>query len=260
MSAPVFVLEPDVLAEAQAGATVVLAGAEGRHAASVVRLAPGERAVLVDGRGRRADAIVRDTTGRDQVSFDIEAIADEPEPPQSFVVAQALPKGDRGELAVEVMTEVGVDVIIPWSASRCVSVWRGDRAEKSLRKWQDAARAAAKQSRRARHPRVEPLASTTAVVARVRQAALALVLDEEAAAPIGSVELPDAGEVLLIVGPEGGISDDERHAFAQAGARAVRLGPTVLRTSTAGVVGLTALLAGSPRWERADDGHGRMAT
>lgn len=248
MTAPLFVVEPADLIAARSGDTVLLTGTEGRHAASVVRLAVGESVIVVDGFGRRVDCTVGRVLSRDELELSIDSVIDEPAPAVQFAVAQGLPKGDRGELAVEVMTEIGVDCIVPWAAARCVTQWRPDRAEKAHRKWADAARAAAKQARRAWHPRVEALESTSDLASRVSGAALALVLDEEASESIGGVELPAAGEVLLVVGPEGGITPGERESLVAAGARAVRLGPTVLRTSTAGVAALAVLLARTERW------------
>lgn len=248
MTAPVFVVSPVELAEVVAGGHITLRGTEGKHAASVVRLTPGESAVVVDGAGRRAACTVEEVAGRDEVVFSVVSVIDEPQPEPSFTVVQALPKGERGELAVEVLTEAGVDFVVPWSAARCITQWRPDRAVKSHRKWVDASISAAKQSRRARHPEVATLASTREVVPRIESAALALVLDEKACESLGDVPVPASGEVVIVVGPEGGLTDDERAVFAAAGARAVRLGPTVLRTSTAGVVALAILLARTDRW------------
>ena len=159
-------------------------------------------------------------------------------------MVQAIPKGERAELAVEVLTEIGVDTIVPWAASRSVGVWRGERAAKSLAKWRATAREAAKQSRRAWFPEVTEMATTAEVVGRIASADLALVLHEEASVPIAPIA--GVAHVVLIVGPEGGIAPEELEAFS--GARTVSLGPTVLRTSTAGVAAVAALLSGSARW------------
>jgi 16S rRNA (uracil1498-N3)-methyltransferase len=172
----------------------------------------------------------------------VEEQLDEPEPAVRLVVVQALAKGDRSELAVEMLTEVGVHAVVPWQASRSVVRWSGDRGDKALARWRSTVREAAKQSRRLRVPEVTEVVSTKALLARLGAADLALVLHEEATEPIAAVPLPASGEVLVVVGPEGGISPDELAAFAGAGARAVRVGEHVLRTSTAGVVALSALL------------------
>jgi 16S rRNA (uracil1498-N3)-methyltransferase len=149
---------------------------------------------------------------------------------------------------VELLTEVGVDVIVPWSAANCVTQWRGDRVERAHRRWADAAHAAAKQARRARFPEVAPLASTADVIGLVQHAALALVLHEGAERAIGDVAAPDAGDLVLVVGPEGGLAPAERTDLVAAGAAEVRLGPSVLRTSSAGIAAVAALLAPTPRW------------
>ena len=164
------------------------------------------------------------------------------------MVVQAIPKGDRGELAVEVLTEIGVAEIVPWAADRSVAVWKGERAAKSLSRWRSTAREAAKQARRSWFPTVPEMASTADVVALVAEADLTVVLHEEASAPLASVSVPASGRVVVVVGPEGGLTDDEVAAFTAAGARSVRLGAEVLRTSTAGVAAVSALLSQTPRW------------
>jgi 16S rRNA (uracil1498-N3)-methyltransferase len=164
------------------------------------------------------------------------------------VVVQALPKGDRAETAVETLTEVGVDVIVPWLAERCVARWSGEKVARGRARWEAVARAAGKQSRRARFPEVAPLARTADVAALVRAAAAAVVLHEEAADPLGAGAWPLAGDIVLVVGPEGGIAPAELEALTAAGARLARLGPTVLRTSTAGTVAAGVVLAGTARW------------
>jgi len=165
-----------------------------------------------------------------------------------ITVVQAIPKGDRGELAVEEMTEVGVDRIVPWAAARCVPVWQGARGERSLAKWRLTAREAAKQSRRAWIPEVTDPASAGRVAQLMAQAACAIVLEPGAAAGLGRLSLPESGDLLVVVGPEGGITDEESAAFRAAGAIACRLGPTVLRTSTAGTVAAAILLTRTGRW------------
>jgi len=226
----------------------VLDGPEGRHAATVSRLGTGEAVVLVDGDGRRGTGIVTAVTGKDVVEVDVADVVTDPLSEPWLVVVQALPKGDRGETAVETMTEVGVDEVVPWAASRCVTRWREGRGDKALSRWRTTAAAAAKQSRRARFPVVADLATTATVAQRLAGAASALLLHEEASAPLASFDPPSAGEVVVVVGPEGGLSPEELSVFEAAGASAYRLGPTVLRTSTAGTAALAVLLARTPRW------------
>lgn len=236
LALPRFLLDP-----VPTSGVVVLAGAEGHHAARVQRLRVGGRLVVTDGRGAAALAEIV-AVDRDVLQLHIDQSAIEPAPARLVTVVQALPKGDRGELAVELMTELGVTEIVPWSATRCVTVWRGERGAKALAKWRCAAVAAAKQSRRAWFPVVSELADTADVAQRIASAAAARVLHEAASTPFDVAELPDRGELLLIVGPEGGLTDAELAEFAAAGAAPVQLGRHVLRTSTAGAAALAGLL------------------
>ncbi|MFJ8014007.1 16S rRNA (uracil(1498)-N(3))-methyltransferase [Streptomyces sp. NPDC096339] len=246
MTAPVFVVE-----EVPAGPEFVLDGPEGRHAVSVKRLNPGEAVVLADGRGRWAEAVVKAAEGKDRLVVSVSGVFEEAEPAVRITVVQALPKGDRGEVAVETMTETGVDAIVPWQASRCITQWRGDRGAKSLAKWRATAREAGKQSRRVRFPEVAEAMSTKQVAELLAGVDLAMVLHEDRDTPSGAlatVELPEAGSVVLVVGPEGGVSPEELAVFAGAGARPYRLGRSVLRTSTAGTAATAVLLARTGRW------------
>jgi 16S rRNA (uracil1498-N3)-methyltransferase len=182
------------------------------------------------------------------IELSVQFIRTEPAPSPAVAVVQAIPKGDRGELAVELMTEVGVDVIVPWAAERCVARWRGDRAVKSEERWRSAAFQAAKQARRVWFPRVAGQAGLAEVAEQVRAASLAVVLDPDAAEPLAGLASPAQGEVVLVVGPEGGLSPVEDKALREAGAVSARLGPTVLRASTAGAVAAAIVLSRSGRW------------
>ena len=237
--APLFLLDglPGGLPDAD---ELLVDGGEGRHAVEVLRLAPGERVRVGDGRGTvvEGDVVSADTTGlRVRVVSRHEA----PEPDPEFLLVQALPKGDRGPLAVDLATELGVDRIVPWTAARCVTRWRDDRVDKGLAKWRAAARAATKQARRPRLPEVTEPMTTRQVTALLAEADLALVLHEQARRPLVELDVPSTGIVAVVVGPEGGLTDGEVVAFRAAGAVPVRLGPEVLRTSTAGAAALAAL-------------------
>ena len=245
MSLPVFVVES--LGDARPGGTVELTGDEARHAVVVRRIRVGERVALTDGRGTTATCAVT-ATGRTTLTGAVEDVSRAEQASPRLVVVQAIPKGDRGELAVEMLTEVGADALVPWAAARSVAVWRGERGAKSLAKWRSSAREAAKQSRRSWFPEVTGLASTRDVAALLRDAALAVVLHEAAEAPLAALDVPERGDVVVVVGPEGGVSDEELEAFVRAGARAFRLGSSVLRTSTAGVAACAALLSRTARW------------
>jgi 16S rRNA (uracil1498-N3)-methyltransferase len=226
---------------------VILSGAEGRHAATVRRLRPGERVDVGDGAGLVAECVVVASSSRG-LELAVRARLEVPRPDPVITVVQAIPKGDRGELAVEEMTEVGVDRIMPWAAARCVPVWRTERGARSLTKWRATAREAAKQARRAWMPEVTEAVSAADVAQVITKAACAIVLVPDAADSLGGLKPPESGDLLVIVGPEGGITDDETAVFRAAGATARRLGPTVLRTSTAGTVAAAVLLSRSSRW------------
>ncbi|MET9829310.1 16S rRNA (uracil(1498)-N(3))-methyltransferase [Streptomyces sp. NPDC006385] len=248
MTAPVFVVEHLPAGGAQ---RYVLDGPEGRHAVSVKRLRPGESVVLTDGDGRWAECEVVDTEGKDRLVVRMGAVAEEPPQTPRITVVQALPKGDRGELAVETMTETGVDAIVPWAAARCITQWKGERGAKALGKWRATAREAGKQSRRVRFPEVADAATTKQVAALLAEADFAAVLHEErdyGSEPLATAELPAEGEIVLVVGPEGGVAPEELALFEEAGAKAYRLGRTVLRTSTAGTAATALLLGRTGRW------------
>jgi 16S rRNA (uracil1498-N3)-methyltransferase len=245
MSLPVFHL-PD-LAGAVVGGSVELTGDEARHATVVRRIRVGERVGLSDGAGVMVVGTVS-ATGKTSLTASVDEVVESPRESPRLVVVQGIPKGDRGELAVEMLTEVGADVIVPWAASRSVAVWRGERAAKSLAKWRSTAREAAKQSRRSWFPAVHETVGTPGVVDLLRDAALAVVLHEAGEKPLTDLEVPAEGDLVVVVGPEGGISHEELEAFASVGAEPTRLGRTVLRTSTAGVAAAAALLSRTPRW------------
>ena len=231
---------------------MVLAGPEGRHATVVRRLVPGELVDLTDGHGLLAHCVVV-AARAGELELAVQARRLDPEPRSPVVVVQAILKGDRGELAVELMTEVGVDVIVPWAAERCVARWPGDRADKALARLRSTAHEAAKQSRRARFPEVTGPAGLSGVVERVSQAQAALLLDPAAERRLVDAEQSAAanaagGDIVLIVGPEGGISETETERLVQAGAIPARLGPSVLRASTAGAVAGALILNAVGRW------------
>lgn len=246
MTAPVFLV--DSLAGVRPGGTLTLDGPEGRHAVSVRRLRVGEEVVLTDGAGAGAQGTVAAVEGKDRLTVAVGALRTEDAAAPRITVVQALPKGDRGELAVETMTETGVDAIVPWAAARCVTQWKGERAAKSLGKWRATAREAGKQSRRLTFPEVAEPHTTKQVAALLAAADFAAVLHEEGSAPLATAELPAEGSIVLVVGPEGGVSPEELAAFAEAGARPYRLGATVLRTSTAGTAATALLLGRTGRW------------
>ncbi len=230
-----------------AGDLYTLDGPEGHHAADVVRLRVGERALLGDGQGSTVDCTVV-ATGKGTVTLSVGRATVEPRPSPSLTVVQGIAKADRSELAVQAMTEVGVDTIVPWTAARSVVRWTGERGRRSQQRWVGTAREAAKQARRSWLPVVEETASTGTVASILASAAAGLVLHEDAAARLSTVDLAASGDIVLVIGPEGGIADEELAAFMAAGAVPVLLGRSILRTSTAGVAALAVLSTRLGRW------------
>ena len=202
--------------------TLSLDGDEGRHAVTVKRLRVGERLLLGDGLGRVATAEIV-SLGKQSLQARVLALAEQERNRPRLVVVQAVPKGERAELAVEVLTEIGADLIVPWAASRCVAV------------------------RRAWLPEVADLAATEDVTGLIADADVAIVLHEEATGGLSELPLSSAEVIVLIVGPEGGITAEELAAFGAA--HQVRLGAEVLRTSTAGVAAAAAVLSRTRRWQ-----------
>jgi len=247
VTAPVFFVETSALA---AAGRVVVDGDEGHHATVVRRLRIGEAVTLTDGQGCRGDGVVVDVA-KGLLTVVVDQVAQLPRPTPLLTVVQALPKSDRGERAVAALAEVGVDIIVPWSAERCVMKWAGPRGERGLARWRSTAAESAKQSRRVWWPAVTSMASTDEVSDRIKSSTLALVLHESAEESLADAVLPSAGEITLVVGPEGGLTDDELDGFRSAGGKTVQLGPTVLRTSTAGVVAAAVVLAAGSRWSTA---------
>ncbi len=231
-----------------AGGIAVVDGDEGFHASNVRRIRPGEELDLSDGNGTVAHCVVEEAA-KGRLSARVLDVTEVPGPRPSVTVAQALPKSERSELAIELATEAGADGFLAWQAQRCVARWESAaKVDKGLRRWGAVARSAARQSRRARVPAIEGLVSTAQLLTRV-PGALTLVLHESATVPLADIDLADAQTVLLVVGPEGGIGDEELADLTGAGARTVRLGPSVLRTSTAAAVALGAIGVLTSRWD-----------
>ncbi|RJQ80480.1 16S rRNA (uracil(1498)-N(3))-methyltransferase [Pseudonocardiaceae bacterium YIM PH 21723] len=233
-------------------AELVLDGPEGRHAAAVRRMRIGERLLISDGRGSLAECRVT-AAAKDSLELRIGERWLVESPSVRVTLVQALLKGERAELAIEQATEAGVDRIVPWRASRCVTRWEdGPRGAKALGRWRSAVRESAKQARRPWIPEVTEPLSTKQLAAQVAEVVaaggVALVLHEVATGALATLDWPADGEVLLVVGPEGGLSDGEVADLVEAGAVAVRLGPEVLRASTAGAVALGAIGVLTGRW------------
>lgn len=226
------------------GDTLTLTGSEAHHAAAVRRVRVGEEVTVTDGRGTWLTGECESVAPR-EVVVRITARHAEGAPRPRIALAQALAKGDRDELAVQAATELGVDEIVPWQAARSVSRWEGPKAEKGRARWAAVVREAAKQAHRAWIPEVAPVATTAALAGRGDRI---LVLEPTADVRLSAVDLADADAILLVVGPEGGIAPEELDRLEAAGAARVRLGDTVLRTSTAGPAALALVNAALGRW------------
>jgi len=243
MTAAEFLVNPGEISKETK--TFTLDGDEGRHAATVKRMREGEVIHLCDGQGTRAIASVV-KVHKNSLDLSIDQFTFEEAPEPRFVVVQALAKGERAELAVEMLTEVGADAIIPWRAEHSIGKW--DSVEKGLEKWRRTSRESAKQSRRAWIPEISNLKSTAEVCELMSQAQSVFVLHESADQALAACAIREQGTIMIVVGPEGGISPDELAAFSAAGARVVHMGASVMRTSTAGAIAVGGLLMRSQRW------------
>lgn len=243
MTNPVFHRED--LTGAHPGEVLDVAGPEARHAVTVRRLRAGASLDLVDGRGTRA--VCTFVAGeKDRMSVTVDSVAHEEPPAPRLTLVQALAKGDRDLQAAETATELGVDCVIPWQAERSIVRLRGDRAAKTMAKWDATLCAAAKQSRRAHWPRREQWMDTAALARLVAEdtETLWLVLHETASTAWSGHDVTawrERTRIAVVVGPEGGISDAETQLLTEAGAHTLRLGDTVMRSATAGPAALAAL-------------------
>jgi 16S rRNA (uracil1498-N3)-methyltransferase len=240
MTEPLFLLDDLADPLPMVGSQIQLAGDEGRHAALVRRIRPGEMIMIGNGRGQGVRGQVLEVAGP-RLTIEVINHLSAAVEPRRFLAAQALAKGDRSELAIEMLTEMGVNEIVPWQASRSIVRWSPERATRALAKWRSTARQAAKQSRRLTVPEVSEPVFTGRLAQLVAIVDLALLLHEEAKESLAEVDLPAAGTILIIIGPEGGITAEELRQLTEAGARSVAISDAVLRTSTAGVVALAGL-------------------
>lgn len=237
---PVFLGElPDPLPDV--GTPVVLDGPEGRHAATVRRIRPGERVIIADGAGRGISGPVIEA-GKSSITVEVQQTMITPDPKIKITVAQALAKGDRSDIALEMITELGATMIIPWQSARSIVRWSGDRADKSHAKWQATVREATKQSRRLLVPLVDQPVNTRQLATKINDHDRTLILHEEATLRLPELALPQVGRIMIIVGPEGGITPDELDLLTAAGGQPVSISDGVLRTSTAAAVAMAGIL------------------
>ena len=230
------------------GAMVALRGPDARHAVTVARVRSGESLRLGDGAGLVVHGTVTEVDSA-ELRLRVEGVEHHERPHPRLLLVQALAKGDRDELAAQAATELGIDGVIPWQAARSVSRWEGAKAAKGAARWQSIVREASKQSMRPWLPEVEPLATTGELAARASGSQM-LVLDTEGDRPLVTLTAAEftGADIMLVVGPEGGITDGELATLEAAGASRVRLGDTVLRTSTAGPAAIAVLNGALGRW------------
>ena len=231
--------------DAGVGDLVSLTGAEAKHAAVVRRLRVGEAVTVGDGAGVWLTGVAEEVSPS-RVDVRIGDRVAHPAPAPRMILVQALAKGDRDELAVQAACELGVDEIVPWQAARSISRWEGAKAVKGRERWATIVREAAKQAHRAWVPEVVAPVTTKQLAARA-SADRVLLLDPTASVRLSQIE-PDGRDLVLVVGPEGGISDEELALLTDAGAERVLLGDTVLRTSTAGPAAIAVLSVALGRW------------
>lgn len=228
------------------GASLSLVGEEAHHAFRVARLTAGESTLIGDGEGHTAEVRIDRVTGQEVTGVVVEAFAHPVEEPRVWL-AQALAKGDRDELAIQTATELGVYGVIPLSARRSVSQWRGDKVHSGVARWTKIVTQASKQSLRAWIPEVrEPV--TVGDLSQAMPEARIIVLDPTASTPLSSLRLDRESPIVLVVGPEGGFDGAEIEALEQAGATRAVLGKTVLRTSSAGPAAVAVVNIQLGRW------------
>ncbi|MFJ2468829.1 16S rRNA (uracil(1498)-N(3))-methyltransferase [Glutamicibacter sp. NPDC087583] len=250
MSNHSFVIDAQQGRDATVGDILELDGSEAHHAVTVKRVSAGEHLDLLDGKGLRLTVEVIGTA-KDLLSVKVLRRAEEAVSDHPVTLVQALSKGDRDLQAVESGVELGVLSVRPWQADRSIVRWNAAKVDKAMAKWRAQVRSAQKQSRRAYEPEVlDPLGSkelAKAIAADTANDALVLVLHEQAAESVArrvQSWLADARtgqEIIMIVGPEGGISETELQSFVDAGAQPALLGQHVLRASTAGPAALVLI-------------------
>lgn len=245
MVLPLF--QHELLQPPQVGAEVLLTGSEAKHAISVRRMRVGEGIQLANGRGLRVVGTVAQV-GQSTLTVAVDQVSQEFLPQPELVLVQALAKGDRDEMAIQAATELGVTAVIPWQADRSISRWEGPKVAKGVARWQIICTEAAKQALRAFNPEVGSPVTSNQLVKLVAEFDQVLVLDPTAQIGLDGIELKPTGRVAIVVGPEGGISDNELQLLQAAGATRVHIGKSILRTSTAGMAAVAVLEARLGRW------------
>jgi 16S rRNA (uracil1498-N3)-methyltransferase len=236
------------LADATVGGEVVLEGAEAKHMVTVSRTRVGDVVTVSNGRGLVVDGIL-ETAEPARAVVRAQSVRQIEPPSPRIVLVQALAKGGRDELAVQTAIELGVDQIVPWQAARSVSRWTGDKQLKGVQRWASIVREATKQSVRPWLASVEEPVTTAQLAVRAATTRM-LVLEPGANEPLAGIrfEQRDTHDVVVVIGPEGGVSPEESQRLSAAGALSVRLGDAVLRTSSAGPAAIAVLNTALGRW------------
>ncbi len=226
------------------GTTQELGGDEGHHAVAVMRLGIGEQIKIADGAGNWVSGTITEVNKK-SLKIDVaqrgSAQAGKPE----LIVVQAVTKSDRTKEMLELLTVGGADQIIPWQAERCISKWQKDSAQK----WESAIKEAAKQSRRVKLPVLGDEVTTNQLIKLFQPADKVVILHESASIGISQLNLSNEfARIIIIIGPEGGISDAEISQLEVAGAVTARMGELVLRSAHAGFAALSAIQSSIGRW------------
>jgi 16S rRNA (uracil1498-N3)-methyltransferase len=226
--------------------TITIVGDDVHHIKKVLRFRPGDAIICCDGHGTDYMAAI-DTIGTDEVVCRVvERRPSVGEPHISVTVAQSLPKGEKWEWVLQKGTELGATAFVPFVSARTIVKWDAKKAENRRQRWIRIVKEAAEQSHRGTIPEVAPLADWQALLARTASTGCAMIAYEGGGRPIHDVLAEcDHRSFLLIVGPEGGFEEREVREAEAAGAVSVGLGPRILRTETAAVAMLTAVMYAS---------------
>ena len=226
------------------GQRQVLENEEAHHAIKVLRLNTGEVIKISDGVGNWVSGPIVEIAKKElfiSITERGEIQAAKPE----LVLVQAITKSDRNKEMLELAVEAGVDRIIPWQSERSISKWQSD----SEQKWQVGIKQSCKQARQVKLPQLMQVMSTTEVIKSISEGGFGIVFHEEASTKFSALTIPNSqSSVYLVIGPEGGISEQELLSFQNNGSKVVRLGDTVLRSAHAGFAALSAVQTKLGRW------------
>lgn len=224
------------------GSTYEFNNNDALHAIRVLRTKSGDFFNLSDGKGNWSHVEAKEVHKK-HMTVEVLETGHQGALGTHFTIIQAIPKGDRIKEAIELCTEGGADRIVMWKAARSIG-----KSDDKIEKLQTTAREASKQSRRFRIPEVIGVAATNAVVDQIAQADLAIVFHESATMKVSEVVAPGCTKVAIIIGPEGGLTDEEIDTFAAAGAKVALMGRPVLRSAHAGLAALSAVNTALSVW------------